>query len=1049
MAIYDGDFGDLPNGLYDALLTRQIVEAIDAFDYKLTTDVDVVEFSQLLSDLLSRKLPLVMKSLKTTEDRTAFANTILGLVDPSSSVEGLFALKALIRNPKDDRSVIEVQPELQLSDFALLTNAHGEPSMLSQLREELSSADAVDILIAFVFQTGLNTFADLISQLRSRGVRVRLITGVYRGSSEQKAIDFLVQKLGVEVKINYETHKNHLHAKSWIIHRNSGFSTAFVGSSNISVSAMETGLEWNVRLTKARSPHVLRKLTDTFETYWSLPGFESYNPETDSERLSKALSSASGKGSPSDFNFFGIDVIAKPHQAQMLQDLENERTVHGRHKNLVVAATGTGKTVLAALDYQSLIKTPGHLPRLLFVAHRKEILLQARATFRAVLKNGEFGELWADGQKPTAWNHVFASVQSLAGKAALDEFPSDQFEIIIIDEFHHAKAKTYRSVIAHFEPSEFLGLTATPERSDGFRVQDEFFGGRIASELRLWDAMDSGLLAPFHYFGIGEDTDYSKLEWKSGSYDQKKLSNLITGNEIRDRLVLREIREKISDPLSMKALIFCASIEHAEHILELFNKQGVRVDLVTGSTEKTARAKSIVDLRHGEIQGIVAVDVFNEGIDIPEVDTVIMLRPTESPVVFLQQLGRGLRLAKDKSVVTVLDFVGSHRAEYRNDLKLSAMTGVTRGNMEKSIASGFPYLPAGMVIALDPMAREHILANLKNQVKPSKKQIESEVAAYFAEPNSRRDLSGFLASSGRELDEVYRHSSWLEFCSTIAPEEFDPISENERALLKPIVKLMHVDDPTRLNGYASALDGRWPHTADLSDYDQRVVLMFYRLIWPDGRNAEGEHFGSINESLGLLRSHTRVVNEMLEVLRLVGDRTRLVPQKLHFKTTELPLFAGATYLRDEILAATGWATEDSLTISHTDISRATKGSQGGVVSVYPINLDALFVTLNKDEKKFSATTRYQDFAISPTQFHWESPNSTSADTELGKRIIAQTETNDDVLIAIQESKGDGFYLAGLADLDSYEGGNPISVKWKLRIPLSPHLFKVAATANVA
>lgn len=1049
MAIHDDNISDLPNGLYDALLTRQILDAIESFDYKLTTDVDTVEFAQLLSDLLSRKLPQVLKNLKTLEDRTAFANKILGLVDPSSTIDGLFALKALIRNPKDDRSIVETQPELQLSDFALLTNAHGEPSMLSQLREELSSADAVDILIAFVFQTGLNTFADLIKQLRSRGARVRLITGVYRGSSEQKAIDYLVRELGVEVKINYETHKNHLHAKSWIIHRNSGFSTAFVGSSNISVSAMETGLEWNVRLTKARSPHVLRKLSDTFETYWSLPGFELYDPDTDGERLSKALSWASGNESTSDFNFFGIDVLPKPHQVQMLQDLVNERAVHDRHKNLVVAATGTGKTVLAALDYQSLIQKPGQLPKLLFVAHRKEILQQARATFRAVLKNGDFGEIWADGEKPIGWNHVFASVQSLSGKFGIEEFSPDHFQVVIIDEFHRAEAKTYRKVMDHFKPTEFLGLTATPERSDGVRVQDAFFDGRIASELRLWDAMDSGLLAPFHYFGIGESTDYSKIDWKSGGYDQKKLSNLITGNEVRDRLVLREVREKIANPLAMKALVFCASIEHAEHVHRLFNYRGIIASLVTGSTDKASRKQSIVDLRHGEIQAIVTVDVFNEGVDIPEVDTVIMLRPTESPVVFLQQLGRGLRLAKDKSVVTVLDFVGSHRAEYRNDLKLSAMTGVTRGKLEKSIQKGFPYLPAGMVVALDPLAREHVLANLKNQVKPSKKLIESEIAAHLDDPNSGGRLGEYLESYGRELDEVYRHCSWLEFCSSINPERFAPISESERTLLKPIIKLMHVDDTTRLDGYSSVLDGRWDNTANLSDYEQRVSLMFYRLIWPDGRDFLGEPFNSVNEAFDLLRSNPRVVNEMLEVLEFVGDKSRLVPQEVKFKATEIPLFAGATYLRDEILAATGWATENGMTISHTDKARATKGSQGGIISVYPLGLDALFITLNKDEKVFSATTRYQDFALSSTRFHWESPNSASVDTELGKRIVAQIETGDDVLIAIQENKGEGFYLAGLADLESFEGGNPIRVTWKLRTPLSPRLFKVAATANVA
>jgi HKD family nuclease len=546
LTINDQPLRLFPNGLYDLLLTKGVESSVADYEYVSAPEINGDAFAQLISDLVSAELPIAMRGLKTTDAQVEFANRILGLISPGTSVEKLSALRALVKNAKDDHSIIAVEPELPLGDFALLTNANGEPSMLSQLREELMSADGVDILIAFVFQTGLNTFADLIRKLRARKVRVRLITGVYRGSSEQKAINYLVEELGVEVKINYETHKNHLHAKAWIIHRNSGFTTAFVGSSNISVAAMETGLEWNVRLTKARSPHVLKKLTETFETYWTLPRFESYDPATDQVRLAQALASAGAGNVPSsDFNFFGIDVTAKPHQEQMLLDLENERTIHDRHKNLVVAATGTGKTVLAALDYRNLIRSKGILPKLLFVAHRKEILLQARATFRAVLKNGEFGEVWADGQKPTQWQHVFASVQAIAKQGALADFSPDHFEILVIDEFHHAEAKSYRGLLEHFTPLEMVGLTATPERGDGVRVQDQFFDGRIATELRLWDALDSGLLAPFHYFGIGEGTDFKNVEWKSGGYDTGALSNLLTGNDVRDRLVLREIREKL------------------------------------------------------------------------------------------------------------------------------------------------------------------------------------------------------------------------------------------------------------------------------------------------------------------------------------------------------------------------------------------------------------------------------------------------------------------------------------------------------------------------
>jgi hypothetical protein len=499
----------------------------------------------------------------------------------------------------------------------------------------------------------------------------------------------------------------------------------------------------------------------------------------------------------------------------------------------------------------------------------------------------------------------------------------------------------------------------------------------------------------------------------------------------------------------MKSLIFCVSVTHAEHITKLFNMHGISSKIVTGNSSAQDRAGAISDLKLGNIQALISVDVFNEGVDIPEVDTVIMLRPTESPVVFLQQLGRGLRLAKDKSVVTVLDFVGSHRAEYRNDLKLSAMTGASRGNLESAIKKGFPYLPAGVVIALDALAADNVLANLKNQVRPSKKIIESEIATYFADPTQDRSLRGYMEYSGRELWEIYRHNSWTEFCGLVAPDLYEPVSEVEKALLKLTSKLHHVDDPVRLAGYESVLTGGWQSSTAATDYEKRIILMLYRLFWTDGRDANGSPHRSVDNAFDDLRQHSRVVKEMVTNLQIVGDLSRTVPHEIHFKTESLPVFAGARYLRDEILAATGWALEEGLQINRAGKVRASKGSQQGVVRVDSLDLDLLFVTLNKDEKFFSSTTRYQDYALSDKLLHWESPNSANIATPLGKRIVSQGETKSDVLIAIQENKSNAFVLVGLADLNAHEGGNPIAVTWNLRTRLTPSLFKIAATANVA
>ena len=320
--------------------------------------------------------------------------------------------------------------------------------------------------------------------------------------------------------MHYEIQRTRLHAKAWLFRRNTGY----VGSSNLSSSALLEGVEWNVRISEVATPTLMRKFDATFESYWNDPAFETYLPERDAERLDLALAKAGNREQPHDtISISGLAVHPFPHQKLILEQIEAERVVHHRHRNLVVAATGTGKTVIAALDYQRLCNG-SERPPLLFVAHRAEILLQARRTFREVLGDGGFGELWVDGRRPTHGRHVFASVQSLA-RLDLAEVDPAAYDVVVIDEFHHAEAPSYQRLVNHFQPCELLGLTATPERADGVNVAD-FFGGRIAAELRLWDALEADLLTPFHYFAIGDTVDLRHVRWVRGAYDQAELERL-------------------------------------------------------------------------------------------------------------------------------------------------------------------------------------------------------------------------------------------------------------------------------------------------------------------------------------------------------------------------------------------------------------------------------------------------------------------------------------------------------------------------------------------
>ena len=387
------------------------------------------------------------------------------------------------------------RPEVPLSESALLVNGRGQPRIGSEVNLELASADRVDLLCAFVKFHGVRVLEDQIANLVSRGGMLRVITTTYMGATERKALDQLA-RLGADIRISYETRMTRLHAKAWLFHRNTGFSTAYVGSSNLSKSAMLDGLEWNVRLTSVAQEHLLDTFRATFEQYWQDQSFEpydAYDPEQRA-RLDAALRTEADGPRDLPIEISAVDVRAWPYQREILDQLTAERDLHGMYRNLVVMATGTGKTVVGGIDYRRL-RAARAVDTLLFVAHRDEILAQSMATFRHILHDGTFGERFVAGERPSKWRYVFASIQSLARLDVERVLQPDHFDMVIVDEFHHAaeSTQTYARLLQHLQPKVLLGLTATPERADGQTILT-WFDGRMAVELRLWEALERGLL---------------------------------------------------------------------------------------------------------------------------------------------------------------------------------------------------------------------------------------------------------------------------------------------------------------------------------------------------------------------------------------------------------------------------------------------------------------------------------------------------------------------------------------------------------------------------
>ncbi len=693
---------------------------------------------------MARRLELA----RDPADRLAIVNEVLRLLESAGgSVEPpTRELLALYRQPGPGLPErYQLRPKTPLKDAALLTNAHGEPTLANELKAELDSADTVDLLCAFVMWRGVRLLAPALERLKRDNIPLRVVTTTYIGGTEREALDRLVRDYGAEVRVQYDAARTRLHAKAWLFRRDTGFDTAYVGSSNLTTSALLDGVEWNVRLSNQSTPSLLQKFQATFDTYWNSAEFEPYDPDRDRDRLDDALNEAAGRRTTDrvTISLSGLEVRPYPYQQEMLDAIEAERQVHGRHRNLVVAATGTGKTVVAALDYRRLSHAASGQPSLLFVAHRREILEQSMRTYREVLTDPGFGELYVGGARPERWRHVFASVQSLTAYG-VGNIPADVFQVVVIDEFHHAEARTYRRIIDHLEPSELLGLTATPERADGMDVRS-FFDGRTAVELRLWDALGADLLCPFHYFAVADGTDLRAISWSRGRYDEAALSTLFTGNDARVRIVLRELNDKVADVSAMRALGFCVSVAHAEYMAQRFSDAGIPARAISGGTPAADRAAILSDLRHRSINAVFAVDVLNEGLDVPDVDTILMLRPTESATIFLQQLGRGLRRTPTKAVLTVLDFIGYQRKEFNFAHRYRALTGDSRRAIERQITEGFPFLPSGCQIVLDKHAQTVVLENIRSQLANRWQQIVAELRAH---PDEGVTLDDFLRESG-------------------------------------------------------------------------------------------------------------------------------------------------------------------------------------------------------------------------------------------------------------------------------------------------------------
>jgi superfamily II DNA or RNA helicase len=1033
----------MKQGIYEEIINQQLKKELGTLDLEEfeigTEQIDPEEARKLLSTYISAITRKALKFVRDNEsdgnqalmDQIRTCNEIIQVLSERLDDEEFEALQideegeiltSIYSKMNSIRSIRKgevIRPVTPISQSSLFTGSSYEPNMLGELKKEILSADRIDMLVSFIKWSGLRCIIEELKTFTSQpDKQLRVITTSYMEATDYKAVVELSKLPNTEVKISYDVERTRLHAKAYLFNRETGFSTAYIGSSNLSNPALTAGLEWNMKVTEKDSFDIIRKFEATFESYWNDSEFKpfNHNDQLDREQLTLALSKKKAEESNLSVLF---DIQPYHYQKEILEKLQVDREVLGRNRNLLVAATGVGKTVISAFDYKRFKNTNKNNAKLLFVAHREEILKQSLDTFRVILKDTNFGDMLVGSYQPESLDHLFVSIQSFNSRKLVQHTTPDYYDFIIVDEFHHAAADSYQKLLSHYQPKILLGLTATPERMDGKNVLS-YFNDSISAEMRLTEAINRKLLSPYQYFCVSDTVDLSKLKWGRKGYEIRELENVYTSNTRRSSQIVNSLYKYVTDIEDVKGLGFCVSIEHAKYMADYFNQAGIPSVALYGNIDPKVRREAQGKLVSGKLTFIFVVDLYNEGIDIPEVNTILFLRPTESLTVFLQQLGRGLRLAEGKECLTVLDFVGQAHKNYNFEDKFRALIGKTKHSVQYYVENGFFNLPKGSFIQLEKQAKEYILRNIKASTN-TKSNLIAKMKYFTQDTDLELTLAKFLNHYHLSLYDFYGKSRNRSFTRMLieAGLKEDFTWELEDFVTKRLKNLFFLDSSTMLQFLITYIE----EGVVRSEEEKLMQNMFYYSFYKD--YPEKERLGSIEEGVQLILSNADFKNEILAILRYRYESLETMEIENDF-TFHSPLKVHCSYSTTQVLAALGYYNEEQ-----------TPAFREGVKYFPDKNLDIFFITLNKSEKDFSPSTLYEDYAINETLFHWQTQGKVTETSPTAQRYIHHRKNNHQIALFVREYKQQSgltapFTFLGTADYISHSGNKPMSFIWRLR-----------------
>lgn len=1034
---------------YAHALTQQVAREIGATLERLAEEQ---RYDEMLA--LSHKIRLTLQTGRLSDEHHPFDTPLQHVQYRLDDVQVPYSPGMLLSHPGF------------ISNHPLGVN---EQNLFKSLKFELASADKVDFMVSFIRWSGLQLLWRAIDNLAGRSVPIRILTTNYLHATEPKALRKLFALGAVDLRM-YVTEQESFHTKAYLFERTSGLHTVVIGSSNLSYSALQTGHEWNVKLPAVPHIPVYSNARLHFEDLWNHPNAHPVTPDL-MDRYEQDYQAAKALSTPAEYRPQALrmsqssisaenkgkylvngDRAIQPNEMQRpaLVALEQTRA-NGRSKGVVVAATGTGKTYLSAFDARAFGATS-----VLFLAHRDELLENARHTFAEVFGDAALcGKLTGSDRE---WDKpfLFSTVQMMHRDDILARFPREYFDYIVIDEFHHAHADTYRRVLDYFQPKFLLGLTATPERMDGRDVL-ELCDHNLVYEIRLRDALAERLLAPFHYFGLSDPTiDYEGIDQRGGQLDEQALVRALRTHQRVDYVI--EMMEKFGhDGDRRVALGFCATIDHAEFMAQAFNQRGYAAAVLTGMDTPDFWRQTIRRLEdeRDQLEFIFTVDVFNEGIDIPQVNLLLFLRPTDSATIFLQQLGRGLRKVEGKEYVTVLDFIGNYQKSFVVPLALSGQfnhRAFDKDSLRVAVETEFVDLPDGCAVDLEPISREQILRKI-DEVRLDRNQVLSDLYRQFKGLLGRPpEIEDFLyAENAPSLSFfISKYQSWVE-----TKRRMGDSNEHDLRLLESPV---HLDLVRRVE---KMLPVKWPYEfvvlQEALDHGMAVIgSVMERLVNRFGPVVSVEKHQRYVEQAMRKLSITTSPNAMPfgssdskafvmnpDMRRAWADfpeylNRRLAYGLIEFQRTYAPTsFFGSP---ESILLYQNYTRNDLIFLFQANVQAGSW--REGISKVR--NHYLLFINLNKGDA-VEEHLKYHDHFVDNRQFHWQSANQTSHASQRGQDYSRHRETDIHIHLFIRKfEKMHGvtlpFTYLGEADYVESHGDNPMNIVWRLHHAVPYDLF---------